>query len=294
MSDDDVSMMTQPASKTYDSTQVSAGNMLRVARESAGLHIGALAVSLKVPVKKLEALEAGRIDLLPDAVFARALASSICRTLKIDSGPVLMNLPQVTRSRLAPETTGEKGSYRPAGRGASHPQLLDLPKPFVLVGMVLVIAALLVAFYPVNDKSANALSKAPGAPVGVEVPVQTPPATPVAPAQSVVDQPVNAVLELTKTATSGSILSTVPAGVADDAGLLVFKSSATAWVEVVDAAKVVHLRRALVAGESVAVSGTLPLFVIVGKADSIEVRVRGKAFDLTPVAKDNVARFEVR
>ena len=36
---------------------VSAGALLREAREAAGLHIGALAVSLKVPVKKLEALE---------------------------------------------------------------------------------------------------------------------------------------------------------------------------------------------------------------------------------------------
>ena len=37
---------------------LSAGSMLRQAREMAGLHIGALAVALKVPVKKLEALEA--------------------------------------------------------------------------------------------------------------------------------------------------------------------------------------------------------------------------------------------
>ena len=39
-------------------TRLSGGAMLRQAREAAGLHIGALAVSLRVPVKKLEALEA--------------------------------------------------------------------------------------------------------------------------------------------------------------------------------------------------------------------------------------------
>lgn len=64
--------------------QVTAGELLRQAREAAGLHVAALAVSMKVPVKKLEALEADRLDLLPDAVFVRALASSVCRTLKID------------------------------------------------------------------------------------------------------------------------------------------------------------------------------------------------------------------
>ena len=59
----------------------SAGTMLREAREAVGLHVGALAVSLKVPVKKLEALEADDLEQLPDAVFARALAATVCRTL---------------------------------------------------------------------------------------------------------------------------------------------------------------------------------------------------------------------
>ena len=45
---------------------VTAGSLLREARAAAGLHIAALAVSLKVPVRKLEALEADRLYLLPD------------------------------------------------------------------------------------------------------------------------------------------------------------------------------------------------------------------------------------
>ena len=57
-------------------------------------------MSLKVPVRKLEALEDDRYDLLPDAVFVRALASSVCRTLKIDPQPVLDRLPQTAAPRL--------------------------------------------------------------------------------------------------------------------------------------------------------------------------------------------------
>ena len=57
--------------------QLGAGDMLRSARESRGMQIAALAVLLKVPVKKLEALESNRFDLLPDAVFVRALAASV-------------------------------------------------------------------------------------------------------------------------------------------------------------------------------------------------------------------------
>ena len=54
----------------------SAGALLRSAREAAGLHIAALAVSLKVPVKKLEALEQDRMDLLPDADWLPAFVGA--------------------------------------------------------------------------------------------------------------------------------------------------------------------------------------------------------------------------
>ena len=46
--------------------------MLRAARQQQGLHIAALAAAIKVTPAKLEALEAGRIEALPDATFARA------------------------------------------------------------------------------------------------------------------------------------------------------------------------------------------------------------------------------
>ena len=59
----------------------SAGMLLRQAREAAGVHIGALSVSLKVPVKKLEALEADRHDLLPDAVFEYLEGGNFYRNL---------------------------------------------------------------------------------------------------------------------------------------------------------------------------------------------------------------------
>ena len=72
----------------------SAGALLRAARERQGLHIAALAAAIKIPQRKLEALEADRFDELPDATFTRALALTVCRALKIDPAPVLAQLPQ--------------------------------------------------------------------------------------------------------------------------------------------------------------------------------------------------------
>jgi cytoskeleton protein RodZ len=66
------------------------------------------------------------------------------------------------------------------------------------------------------------------------------------------------------------------------------------WVEVVDANGEIRLRRNVGAGEKVECGGVLPLVVVIGRADSIEVEVRGKPFNFAPFARDNVARFEVK
>src|SRR3954469_25192991 len=84
-----------------DNTHKTAGDMLREAREAHGLHIEMLAAALKVPTQKLLALEADDIASLPDPVFARALASSVCRALHIDPSPVLAKLPSTQKVSLA-------------------------------------------------------------------------------------------------------------------------------------------------------------------------------------------------
>jgi cytoskeleton protein RodZ len=67
--------------------------MLRQAREAKGVPIDFLASVLRVPVERLKALEEDRLQELPDLIFARALAQSVCRQLKIDSVPVLAAMP---------------------------------------------------------------------------------------------------------------------------------------------------------------------------------------------------------
>jgi cytoskeleton protein RodZ len=77
-------------------------------------------------------------------------------------------------------------------------------------------------------------------------------------------------------------------------GLVVLTAKSASWVEVIDASGTVQLRKTLAAGEAVGASGGLPLVVTVGRADATDVQVRGKSFDLAPITKNNVARFEVR
>jgi cytoskeleton protein RodZ len=78
------------------------------------------------------------------------------------------------------------------------------------------------------------------------------------------------------------------------AGVLVLKARGPTWVKVIDAKGTVQLMKILVAGETTRVGGASPLSVVVGAADTLDVLVRGVPFDLQALAKDNVARFEVK
>jgi cytoskeleton protein RodZ len=76
--------------------------------------------------------------------------------------------------------------------------------------------------------------------------------------------------------------------------VLVFKASSSAWVRVSDSKGVVQFEKTLAAGESAGATGPLPLLVVVGNVGATELVVRGKPFNLEEVAKNNVARFEVK
>ncbi len=110
------------------------------------MHIAALAVALKVPVRRLEALEADRYDLLPDAVFARALASSVCRSLKMDPSHILPLLPKSLAQPLTVE--GHINEPFRSSQEASAGWKPRVSRPAVAAGVALVLAALAVYLWP--------------------------------------------------------------------------------------------------------------------------------------------------
>ena len=303
-----------PAAVIEPASSPSAGALLRSAREAAGLHIAALAVSLKVPVKKLEALESDRLDLLPDAVFVRGLASSVCRTLKIDPAPVLSQLPQSAAPRLAANESGLNMPFRAPGDVARVSMGEQISRPGLLVALVFVVGALVLVFLPSLDSTDKGASVKTASEMVVPVPLAQPAAAePVAAAAGpAVDavapnpQPGADLVAVPGTpaaanpvppaaaAAAGSVIPAPQSGVSPGSGLLVFKARGPSWVEVTDAQSVVQLRRLLASGETVGVAGALPLSVVVGRADTIEVLVRGKPLSLEAVTRENVARFEVK
>lgn len=282
--------------------EATAGQLLRQARESAGLHVAALAVALKVPVRKLEALEDDRLDELPDAVFVRALASSVCRTLKIDPQPVLERLPQTAKPRLIQDSEGINTPFRAPSDGAKPSWFDQMSKPVVLAVFALLVAALVIILLPVaqQEETAAARPETLGTPVPVVIPAAAPEPAEVAasapPAAAPASQAVAAApaTKAPEAAAPSAAVAPPPTPAPAAGGLVVFRTKGPSWVEVTDAKGVVALRRLLTAGETAGVSGALPLAVTVGSVSSTEVQVRGQSYDLAPLARDNVARFEVK
>jgi len=277
---------------------VTAGMLLRHARESAGLHVAALAVSLKVPVRKLEALEEDRYEMLTDVVFVRALASSICRTLKIDPQPVLDRLPQSTAPRLARDIDSINATFRAPNDAPPPSWRHQLTRPVFLVVFGLLLAALVVVLLPARQQESTMAEVTPppmpGSPVATLTVDPAVSVVPADPAATAVVSPV--VLEPVAQApvADAPAPDPAPAPAVAVSSTVIFKAKAPSWVEVTDAKGVVAVRKVLEAGEAAGASGAMPLRVTIGKVDSTEVQVRGKPFDLVPVSRDNVARFEVK
>ncbi len=301
---------------------VTAGALLRDAREAAGLHIAALAVALKVPVAKLEALEADNFSALPDMVFVRALASSVCRTLKIDPQAVLALLPQGEGPRLS---AGDVGLNAPvkgfAGRSSAAPFKGAGSRSFVWAVGLLLIGAALMMFLPRGlDADLSALLKQPETTTKIPMPTgnvaqeisvavgaeQRVPSAAPAPAAAAaagvgVELPAGESIKPAGIASHPIVLPSVEASAPSSApaadapsGVLAFKARSESWIQVRDAAGALVLQRNLAPNELVSVSGVLPLAVVIGRADATEVFVRGKPYDIGPVSRENVARFEVK
>lgn len=304
-----------------------AGTMLRQAREAARIQLPTMAATLKVPQRKLEALEADDHESFPDHVFMRALAMGMCRALHIDAEPVLALLPQRALKSLAKTGPGInetvkvrsnfKSSGAPLGSGSGSSRKIA---EGVLVLLAAAAAVYFVPFHPSVDGAEGGVAGAlqseaanhsdasdptAAVPLGqasnnaeAETVVTEPSAEPVAHGAAPAVAPATAALTpegaTPAAATTAASASAVAAPVASTGALLALKvSTGQSWVKVKDATGKVVLEKTLAKDESATAEGQVPLTVIVGNAKGTQVTVRGEPLDIS-TTRDNVARFEVK
>jgi cytoskeleton protein RodZ len=284
-----------------DSLGATAGAMLKAAREQRGLHIAALAASIKVPQRKLEALESDHYEELLDLTFTRALAQSICRTLKIDAQPILDRLPQPPGAapKLQHVSNGLNAPFRDRPGRDDPAGWSWLARPVVWGALLVLIAAGVLALLPGNvlDRLRGLVPSAPGASSTVTSPVSVlPPAT----AASSVVETVSAVplgsVDVVSTSLGAPPVELAPAAAASapaGTSLLGLKAVAESWVEVQDARGQTLLSRKVAAGESLGLNGEVPLRLTIGNAANTQIMFRGRLVDLKPNTEGNVARLQL-
>ena len=300
---------------------VSAGALLRQARQAQGVALEDLAATLKVPVEKLQALEDEDWQRLPDVVFLRALAQTICRTLHLEAAPVLALLPQQKVTALAPQ-----GGLNAPMRERGVPSILATntqhsPWPWVVLLLIVLGGGGYLGVQwmaPEWVRGVSTTVSAPSDPAG-DSPLFSP-AVPeegdgggmgnmgdVAQAGEVPTVQAAALMQPALPEEEGAQPDfAAPAPAAEPAAAPAAQAAASVspvlritakgatWVQVLDAQQRLLIEKILQDGEVFSTSAPKPLTVAVGKADLATVEVNGAPFDVQAVARSNVARFEVK
>lgn len=286
----------------------SAGQMLRRAREAQGLAIEALAASIKVTPRKLELLEADRYDELPDATFARALAQTVCRTLRIDAAPVLALLPAARGHRIEQVSEGLNAPFRDRSARLDAFDWAPVARaawaPLLLLALAAVVHFLPDGFFGSTAQSLSQFARGFGS-TSVTTPGTLPPAADAPGAATAAQGGASAPDETPTVETVFSAPPSRPEATAAGAsaaavaapsgsGPLQLRADAESWIEVKDGRERVLLSRSLQPGETVTLDGVLPLRVKIGNAAVTEVRFRGSVVDIAPMTTENIARLELK
>ena len=283
---------------------VTAGGLLRAARENHGLHIAALAAAMKVAPRKLDALENDRWSELPDATFVRALALTVCRTLKIDAKPVLDLLPPAQTMALREVGEQLNTPYRDANGRHSSSMAGGAVRPMVWAAAALMLAAAAVYFVPetwfTNAPPMALVVVAPGASASVSL---TPASAPDMSSSAAAARPDNVVplpaaASAAAVPSAGETVFSAPPASSLQAlpvvGALQLRTTEASWIDVRDGKGQVLLSRIVQPGEMVGLDGAWPIRLTIGNASATQLSFRGQSVNLAPNTRDNVARVELQ
>lgn len=269
-----------------------AGGLLRQARQAQGLHIAALAAAIKVVPRKLELLETDQFDQLPDATFTRALAQTVCRTLKIDAAPILALMPPPSGYRLEQVSEGLNTPFRERPGRLVPQEWAKVASPALWLTALLLIAAAVVYLVPADwlqlSKPAAVVPPLADAPPVAAAPLAEPVPLAESPAASAT---ADGAAPLPSTLPGAESIATAMAPVA---GVVQLSVTAPSWIEITDAHGQTLLARVLQTGENVGLDGVMPLKAKIGNAAGTQLTFRGQPLDLAPFTRDNVARLDLK
>lgn len=283
-----------------------AGAMLEAARKERGIDLGALAAQMKVPLARLQALEAGEWQQLPSGPYARGLATAVCRALQIDAASVLSSMPDAQGAALDRVAQGINQPFK----GEHYRSALS--SPWLWLGLAFTAAAIAALLWlPAPPwawmQAAGKLAietVQPGA-EGASAPVAEPAspaatvpslAQPVPSAEPAVAPPSAAAVASPVVASApASLVAPVPAVAADTAeATLRISAQEASWVSITDARGQTLVSRLVAPGEVVELAPQVPVRLILGNAPGVTLAWRGQPRDLSAYVNQRVARLELQ
>lgn len=258
------------------------GARLRSAREALGMETEAVASSLKLSKRQVEALEAGDWSKLPGNTFIRGFVRNYARVLRLDAAELLadldapmpttqlLNLPQSTSAVLPQTGQAQRRDYAA-----------------VLAGIVLVSVAVVAYFLVPADFWLSKPEEAPK-PAVAEAPAPLfPPASPPESGAAPAPEPASGAVAAPQT---GPAPASAPAVAGKG---LKMKFTQPSWVEIRDRSGQTIFSQLNPAGSEQEIEGQPPFVMVVGNAAHVTVSYQGRNIELQPRSKDDVARVTV-
>jgi cytoskeleton protein RodZ len=283
-----------PESITKPFGSRSAGDELRQRREALGLDLAEVAATLRIKPAYLVALEAGRPNELPGAVYAIGFIRAYADHLGLDSGEMLRLFKRqsalfAAKPDLAfPIQLGER----------------SLPGGMLLVALILAVCGYGGWFYlstgdgPRPERVAQIplellpYREAFRAPPPVSQPMveaQAAPRSPAVPSEGSEHSGSGG-----RPSAAGSALAAVPAATdpaPNSPGEVVIRATADSWIQIRDARQSVLLTRVLKAGESCRAPDRPGLSMRTGNAGGLEITVNG--VPAPPIGRKGMVRRNV-
>ena len=290
-----------------------AGALLVAAREASGLSIDAVAQQLKLAPRQVRALEEGDYSHLPGRTFVRGFIKNYARLLRLDPDEVLGALTTGTAASaldvpLLQPTAPTMGELPTAEHSKAAWTRWAIPLTLAAVvaaaavyEWVRPIGAARTAVPTATAPETSAPAPAASGKTGTTLPnpaLATPPAAEPSPATepaaAIAPPPAAAAIAPPPTAAAIApppAAAPAAAPAAEEAIAITFRDYS--WTEIRDRDGRVVLSGMNRGGTTQNVSGTPPLDVVIGNASDVRVVYRGKAVDLVPYTRQNVARLRL-
>lgn len=265
------------------------GRALKEARISAGISVDEVARALKFSVRQVVALESDDYQILQGTTFIRGFVRSYAKFLRLDPSPLLalieQSIPSSPMQVAAPANMGEAS-----------------PKPFferhqrVLLIVLLCLVAGAIAAYVYSRGDANPFpsltSDSPRD--GESAPAKEPTlAAPAAEPVPVAATAAPAVVPATAPESASAPVSPTPVVINPGERQISLDFESRTWVEIKDGANRIVLTGEFPGGARQVATGKPPFNLWIGKASGVRVTYGEKRVDLTPYARDDVARLSL-